>query len=197
MNAHCGQLHAAAAAVTQREERRPSDLRGWFTRNGEDSSWDFLILNLSYGGCQLRTGAQLHVGEQLSLSVMRRGVIEATVKWRNGDRYGLAFIVQKPSKPHWPRKAERHKAELNVLVRHPGRRSQHIDATDVSPHGCCLSFVDAPREGALLWVQLPCLEPIEATVRWVDGHRAGVSFGKPIHAAVFDLLLEAWTGQIN
>ena len=197
MNAYTGQIQAVGPTVAQREERRPSDLRGYFTRPGDDACWDFVIVNLSYGGCQLQTGAQLQVGETLNLSVIRRGVIEATVKWRCGDRYGLAFAVLQPAKPHWPRKAERHKAVIDVLVRRQGRRSQHLDATDVSRTGCCLDFVDPPREGDTLWVQLPCLEPLETEVRWVQGHRAGVSFAKPIHASVFYLLLDAWTTGIN
>lgn len=198
MTALTSQTQAAAAACpAQREERRPTNLRGWFTRTCDQTLWDFVITNLSYGGCQLRTGANVTVGEKLSLSVIRRGVIEATVKWRAGDQVGLAFDVKQPSRPQWPRKAERHKAVIQVLVRRQGRRSQHIEATDISPLGCCLDFVDAPREGDRLWVQLPCLESIETDVRWVDGHRAGVAFAKPIHSAVFELMLEAWRSQIN
>jgi hypothetical protein len=197
MNAHHGQLHTIEPALQQREERRPSDLRGWFTRTDDGSGCDFVIINLSYGGCQLRTGAQLQVGEQVSLSVVRRGFIEAEVKWRCGELYGLAFAMVQPAKSHSPREVERHKATINVLVRRQGRTSQQIEATDVSRLGCCLDFVDAPRQGDRLWVQLPCLEPIETDVRWVDGFKAGVAFTKPIHPAVFDLLLEAWTSQIN
>jgi hypothetical protein len=195
MNAYAWQPQPSTSAYKRCEERRAASLRGWFTRLYDQSIWDFLIINLSYGGCQLRTGAQLQVGEKLSLYVMRRGVIEATVKWRGGDSVGLEFHVERPSKAHWPRKAPRHKAAIGVLVRRQGRKSQQIDATDVSRLGCCLDFVDAPREGDRLWVQLPCLEPIETTVRWVENYKAGVAFEKPIHSAVFDLLLEMWQGS--
>jgi hypothetical protein len=34
------------------------------------------------------------------------------------------------------------------------------------------------------------LEALEAEVCWVDGFVAGLQFDKPIHPAVFDLLLE-------
>jgi hypothetical protein len=192
MNVYSGQLEPVRQANQRLEERRVASLRGWFTRLHDQSIWDFLIINLSYSGCQLRTGAQLRVGEKLSLYVMRRGIVEGTVKWCRGDSFGVAFHVERPSKPHWPRKAERHKAAINVLVRRLGRTSQQIDATNVSRLGCCLQFVDAPREGDRLWVQLPCLEPIQTTVRWVENYKAGVSFEKAIHPAVFDLLLEVW-----
>jgi hypothetical protein len=175
-----------------REERRPAHLHGWFVRNDDETAWDFIISNLSYGGCRIRTAAPLRIGEYIRLSVARRGIIESNVVWRNGEEAGLAFAVEPAAKAHWPRKALRYKARLSVLVRRRGRASQRMDALDISQVGCRLEFVSPPREGDILWVQLRGLQPLAAEVRWVEGKDAGVAFAQPISPAVFQLLIDLW-----
>ena len=39
-------------------------------------------------------------------------------------------------------------------------------------------------------VKLPGLETMEARVCWVDNFVAGLKFARPMHPAVFDLLLQ-------
>lgn len=50
-------------------------------------------------------------------------------------------------------------------------------------------FVDRPDVGEHVWVKFDGLEAIEATVCWIAGFKAGLKYTKPIHPAVFDLLL--------
>lgn len=174
-----------------RDERRAVALRGWMVLASDNSIWDFTLTDLSYGGCRLETAAPLRRGDEVKLSVANRGKIEAVVRWRRERAVGLSFI-QVAEEGQTPRQVERLKADLEVIVRRQGRRGQQLDARDISPLGCCLVFVDVPRVDDRIWIQLPGLEAIEARVRWVEGHCAGVMFEKPIHAAVFDLLLERW-----
>jgi hypothetical protein len=175
-----------------RPERRPTQFHGWFARNKDETAWDFIISNLSYGGCRIRTAAPLEEGEHIRLSVTGRGIIESTVIWRRGEEAGLAFKVEPAAKAHWPRKAARYKSRASVVVRRQGRASQRIDALDISQVGCRLEFVSPPREGDLLWVQLRGLQPLTAEVRWVEGFVVGVAFTQPINSVVFQLLIDQW-----
>jgi hypothetical protein len=172
-----------------REERRSSDLTGWLMTDADEAIWDCSVVDLSYGGCKIRTTASLHRGDAVRLSVQRRGLIEAVVRWRRADQVGLSFNVEQPEKKMFPRQVERHKFSAPVMVRRGGRRSQLIDARDVSVKGCCLNFADLPKEGEVIWVRLPGLEPLEAEVRWTHKFRCGVTFMTKIHPAVFDLML--------
>ncbi|WP_300973652.1 PilZ domain-containing protein [Sphingomonas sp. LHG3406-1] len=183
---------SATPIYPPREERRPTALSGWLARPTAERSWDFILTNLSYGGCRLRTDAPLVRGDEVNLTVHRRGAIPAVVRWRNGHGVGLSFVVEAPPRTEVPRQAKRRPLAMAVIVRRAGRRSQSLDASDISPRGCCLAFVDPPRPDDWIWVALPGLEPMEGRIRWVEDYRAGVEFVKPIHDAVFDLLLLRW-----
>jgi hypothetical protein len=61
---------------------------------------------------------------------------------------------------------------------------------DASSHGCKVEFVERPEMQECVWVRFEGLEPLEAHVRWLEGHCAGLQFSRPIHPAVFDLMAE-------
>lgn len=174
---------------SSREERRRADLCGWFRRPADDSFWDFRITDLSHGGCRFETDAPLVRGEVVKLCIPKRGNLEGAIRWRRGHAFGLSFRIQKPKPVRWPRKAERHEFVATVMLRRAGRRSQMIDAKDVSLHGCRLQLADVPNVEELIWVKLPGLGAIESTVCWVNGFECGVKFNTPIYPAVFDLLI--------
>jgi hypothetical protein len=186
------QVSATANGPSLREERRPAALAGWLVRRGSDEAHDFLITDLSYRGCRLETAASLAHGDEVKLTVLRRGVIPARVQWHNGHGVGLAFSSEEPIPQKKPRKVERLPLRAELAVRRTGRRSQVLDVSDLSRHGCCLSFNDPPQKGDWIWVSLPGLAPIQARVRWTDARRAGVEFVHPIYDAVFELLLLRW-----
>lgn len=179
-----------------RDDRRSVALKGYLVPCDDGTPSDIALANLSYGGCQLHTTANLRHGEAVRLFVAGRGKIDAVVRWTRGSSVGLSFLTaeeQEAQRVRVPREADRLTTRLSVLVRRPGRRGQWIDGHDISPLGCRLEFVDPPRRNDRLWVQLPGLETIEARVRWVDGGQVGTLFEHPIHPAVYDLLLERWT----
>ena len=188
---------AAAAAFVDgatlplREERKPAQLAGWLARCDNDRAFDFEIDNLSYGGCRLHSEAPLARGDQVVLHVHRRGSIPAVVRWRNGHGVGLSFTTDK-ARAEITRKVDRLPLSAELVVRRAGRRSQVLGASDLSRFGCRLHFTDQPRPADWIWIALPGLSPIEARVRWVKDHHTGVEFVRPIHEAVFDLLLIRW-----
>jgi hypothetical protein len=180
-----------APSSRRKAERKPADLAGWLIRSGQDTH-DFSIINLSYSGCRIRTQAPLQAAEAIRLCVRGRGSIEATVRWADERGFGLEFASLE-AEPACKRQGERTSICVPVVIRRQGRTKQWMDASDLSAHGCCVEVVDAPRVGDTLWVQLPGVEPIEAEARWVEGARLGLAFKRPIHPAVFDLLVSRLT----
>lgn len=88
------------------------------------------------------------------------------------------------------RKGPRTAVRAEATLRRDGANNFRVNLFDVSPAGCRVETVERPRVGEGLWVKFGGLEPLHAIVRWIDGPVAGVEFDKPIHPAVFDLLLK-------
>lgn len=53
--------------------------------------------------------------------------------------------------------------------------------------------MERPNLDEIVWVKFEGLEALEAMVCWVRGFEVGLEFEKPIHSAVFDLLLSKLT----
>ena len=87
------------------------------------------------------------------------------------------------------RKSPRVTLEAEILMRRAGLNSYRISVHDLSPHGCKVEFVDRPALHERVWLKFDGLEVLEGAVCWVSGSDAGVEFEKPIHPAVFELLL--------
>ncbi|GAA3996623.1 PilZ domain-containing protein [Sphingomonas humi] len=179
----------ATTSLPVREDRRPVALHGWLTRRDQEQAHDFFIDNLSYGGCRIQSAARLARGDQVNLTVHRRGVIPGTVRWHNAYGIGVSFTPEVPDRTEVPRRGDRLPLKAEVMVRQTGRRARALAISDLSRFGCSLSFEDRPFEGECVWVALPGLAPVEGRVRWADGREAGVEFVQPIYEAVFELLL--------
>ena len=74
-------------------------------------------------------------------------------------------------------------------MRRAGFNHYRVAVHDLSPHGCKVEFVDRPRLDEKVWLKFEGLEALEGMVCWVRGTEAGVEFERPIHPAVFNLLL--------
>ena len=172
-----------------RQERRPVRLRAYIAQAGGLTT-DILILDLSYDGCGIDTAVELEPGEPIKLSVVGRGAIAAHVRWYQNGKAGLVFEPEKAPRQHWPRRSERVSLSAEVLLRRPGQSPYHIRVTDLSPEGCKVDLIQRPSEGEHMLLKCEGLEALEAEVCWVEGFCAGLEFDKPIHPAVFDLLLD-------
>ena len=73
-----------------REERRPVSLRAFALSETRDS--DVLVADLSYTGCQIYSPEPFQAGELFELRVVKRGLVQAEVRWARGDRAGARFI---------------------------------------------------------------------------------------------------------
>jgi len=74
----------------RRAERRPVNMRGFALSPARDS--DVLVSNLSYGGCQLRSGDDFETGEVVELRIIKRGAVAAEIRWANQGRAGVRFL---------------------------------------------------------------------------------------------------------
>jgi hypothetical protein len=171
--------------------RRPVTLYGFATLADGSPRIEITILDLSYDGCRIQVGTPLSPGTWLQLSVARMGALEAEVRWFDEGIAGLRFGDGdvSPTRPEKPRGHQRVAMDASISLRRTSGRSYASRLFDVTPAGCKIEFVERPKEGDIIWVKFDGLDAIEAQVRWLDGHCAGVEFNRPMHDAVFNLLL--------
>lgn len=72
-----------------------------------------------------------------------------------------------------------------VKVRRPGAKGIRVIAEDVSRTGCRVQWPHGVRVGDRVWVSLPGLEAISASIAWTADFKFGCRFDVPLHAAVF------------
>lgn len=88
------------------------------------------------------------------------------------------------------RGAERNIVDGEVSMRRLGSFGFDLPVRDISTAGCKVELVEQVTASDHVITRLPGLEPFGATVIWSDERRAGIRFNRPIHPAVFELLLE-------
>jgi hypothetical protein len=177
------------ATPVVRGERRPVRLRGHIAR-GDGTTHQIYVLDLSYEGCGIDTPVALEPSEAIKLSVLTLGAIDAVVRWSSGGKAGLVFAPQPAArKKHWPRRSKRIPLTAEVTLRRLGRATFRVGVSDVSPEGCKVELVERPSIDEHVLVKFDGLEPLESEVCWVEGFTAGVKFVRPMHPAVFDLLV--------
>jgi hypothetical protein len=171
-----------------RDERRLVELNGYVIRSNK-TIVDVKVLDLSYDGCSIATLVAFAPGERIKLSVLGRGAISASVQWYKGRKAGLLFYTGRLSKTKWPRKAERIEISAQASLRKSGRLNFRVSMFDVTRFGCKCEFVERPAVYERVWIKFDGLDPIEATVCWVEGSCVGLMYKYPVHPAVFDMLL--------
>jgi hypothetical protein len=175
--------------LTARRQRREVEMRAYAVRvDGEIV--DLRVLDLTYDGCGIETDADWKTGEELKLSVLGCGAVKARVRWSRGRKAGLRFEVDAPPRKHSPRQAKRVPLTADVSVRRRSKLRYRVRIFDASCYGCKFEFVERPRINEVVWVKFDWLEPLEAVVCWIEESKSGLRFAKPIHAAVFDMLLQ-------
>ena len=180
---------AAAAAVPDRPERRSVELSGHALR-ADGHTFEISVVNLSYDGCAIACREPLQPGMPLKVSVLRLGVVDAEVVWVEEGKAGLIFAkASAADRDHAPRNAQRLNLTAEVSLRRPGRPTYKVRVCDISTHGCRSEFVDRPAEGETMFIKFDGLEAMEAVARWIEPPLTGLSFLRPIHPAVFDMLI--------
>lgn len=180
-------------APVDRRERRSVSMPGFAVlENG--TTEEIQLLDLSYDGCGIAIEAKLAPGQRIKLSVLRRGAIDAEVRWWADGKAGLVFPVEAVTPEPKPRQSERTALSAEVTMRRLGKGSFRVNVFDASPQGCKVDLVERPAAGEFVTVRFDGLEPMEAEVCWVERFTAGLRFRKPMHPAVFELLIERLSG---
>jgi hypothetical protein len=79
-----------AKTFVPRADRRPVSLRGFALGEARDS--DILVADLSYSGCGIRCDDKFQNGEIVELRVVKRGAIQAEIRWTGEGRAGVQFL---------------------------------------------------------------------------------------------------------
>lgn len=109
-----------------------------------------------------------------------------------GGSVGVTEGMESGPEPSGPRsrKSDRVALSAEVQLRRRGRHHYVVNVHDISPEGCRLEFVERPRLDETVWVKFKGLDAIESNVCWMRDSEAGIEFARPIHPAVFDVLLK-------
>jgi len=175
--------------VPRRAARRPVSLDGYAIR-ADDTTIDIKLLDLTYEGCGIETPEELQPGEMLKLSVIGRGLIDAEVRWCKDGKAGLSFASDiSETKEKTPRQGERANVSTEVKLRRIGQPNYSVKMFDLSPEGCRIEVIERPRVGEQLMIKFEGLEVLQAKVCWIEGFVVGLKFARPLHPAVFDLLV--------
>jgi hypothetical protein len=81
---------AQVKTFVMRPERHAVSLRGFALGEGRDS--DVEISDVSYDGCQIRSKDKFKTGELVELRIIKRGAIDAEVRWSANGRAGVCFV---------------------------------------------------------------------------------------------------------
>lgn len=179
---------ANSKSLVDRDSRRVVEGNCYVLR-GNGTYAPVELRNLSYDGCCVGSSEDFRTGEKLSLSVGSRGQIAVEVRWAKDGEVGLRFIPLVEERTPVERKQKRRAIRCEVGLRKVGRGGYRVDVRDLSPSGCKVTLVDRPRKEDRMLVKFDGLDALDCRVRWVDGYEAGLEFDRPIHVAVFDLLL--------
>ena len=75
---------------SERADRRDVRLRGFALNATHDS--DIIVSDVSYSGCRFSSGDAFKAGEIVELRIIKRGAIEAEIRWAAEGRAGARFI---------------------------------------------------------------------------------------------------------
>ena len=83
------------------------------------------------------------------------------------------------------RRAPRAPVSLDAKVGRGGLDRALCKVTDLSVHGARLQTYSAMKRGSVIWLTLPRIGHVAATVRWADDFEAGCEFLTPLDTTAF------------
>lgn len=87
------------------------------------------------------------------------------------------------------RAARRTPVNLQAGFRKQGFDSARADVSDLSVTGCKVDSAVNLGPKARVWIKFPGLQPMQATVIWVNGFEAGCEFSAPFYKPVLENFL--------
>lgn len=93
-----------------------------------------------------------------------------------------------------PRGTDRKPVAFNAQLRERSGKPITVEVLDLSREGFQIAHHRAFHIGTQLWMKLPRLESLLATVKWSDGRKMGCQFETPLHEAVLSKITAAARG---
>ena len=91
--------------------------------------------------------------------------------------------------PYEHRRTMRLDVCFNAGLREPGSAHKfEVDVIDLSMTGFRFETSFTIKPGSMVFVTIPGMSTLEATVHWSRGFIYGAQFDHPLHTAVFDLI---------
>lgn len=103
----------------------------------------------------------------------------------------LPIVEMAPERLPTPRRATRKHVRLVATLRRQGESKFNANVADLSESGFRVESHYLIPTGAQVWLTLPGLAAIPATVAWSSGHSLGCRFDTPLHPAVLDRVIAA------
>lgn len=104
------------------------------------------------------------------------------------DTKSLSLLV--PSRASDNRATLRKSVALDARVRDRSASRFAIRIVDLSMTGFRAETIFNLRAGTIVWITLPGLQGLEAEIAWRRGDHVGGAFRQPLHAAVFEHIVE-------
>lgn len=98
----------------------------------------------------------------------------------------MTFEPDSPGDGPKEREAQRHPVRIEASIRKAGGVRFKVEVRDLSTHGFKIAAGADVRVGSTVWLSVPGLETLEATVAWSDYDWAGCRFARPLHPAVLE-----------
>ena len=86
------------------------------------------------------------------------------------------------------RHASRAPVSINARLGRDGFYRTLCKVTDLSPYGARLQTYSAMRKGDTIWLTLPLIGQVAATVMWAEDYEAGCRFGHPLDDDAYETL---------
>ena len=88
------------------------------------------------------------------------------------------------------RKSPRAPVSLDAKLGRGGLDRTLCRITDLSRHGARLRSYSTLRKDMVIWLTLPGVGQVAATIKWADDFEAGCQFREPLAEHVFEMLAE-------
>jgi hypothetical protein len=88
------------------------------------------------------------------------------------------------------RRSPRSPISLDAKMGRGGLDRALCKVTDISLHGAKIHTYSPLTKGAMIWLTLPKIGQIIATIIWADEYQAGCQFGEPLDDAAFARLTD-------
>mgnify|MGYP000286003483 CR=1 FL=1 len=91
--------------------------------------------------------------------------------------------------------APRTRLTIPAFLRQSGGKRFNTVVNDLSLSGFSATAITRMHEGAVCWLTLPGLEPLQAQVVWWDRNTVGCAFEKLLSPIVHDNILARYRGE--